>query len=488
MNNGTYNRRELLQTGALGVAAAALPTGAHAAQNRKPNIVFLLADDMGVADASCYGAPQIRTRAIDQIARSGALFTQAYANSAVCTASRVALITGRYQYRYGLGLEEPLSPFHDAALPPQTPTMPRLLKAVGYDTMLVGKWHLGDLKDSGPTHHGYDHFFGFLGGAVDYFSHAMMGKHDLWEDEVPVHKQGYLTGLLGDRSVDFIKSRTRSDAPFFLDVHFNAPHWPWEGPEDEAESKRIGPRTLHKDGGTLQTYNRMVEDMDRQIGRIVKALAATGQLENTIIIFTSDNGGERFSNTWPFSGKKTELLEGGLRIPSVVSWPKQIPAGQKNAQAMMLMDWLPTLLAAAGGELDPASPTDGMNLMPVLTRKARPQDRTLYWRYKANQQRAVREGDFKALKIGPNAFLFDIMNDPMERANLIGRYPEKFKAITDKWMAWNAGMLPEIPESYTHANDGSEWADHVRTPKVDPKDIDSAAPWPVTPAYPGIAD
>jgi arylsulfatase A-like enzyme len=479
-------RRALLQTSAFAVVAASpLFAASRAAFGgaRAPNIVFLLADDMGVADASCYGAPQIRTPAIDRIAREGALFTQAYANSAVCTASRTALITGRYQDRYAVGLEEPLGPFHEVALPNGAPTLPLQLKRAGYDTILLGKWHLGDIRNAGPTHHGYDHFFGFLGGALDYFSHSMMGKHDLWEDEVPVEKHGYLTGLLGDRAVEYIGARKPGDAPFFLEVHFNAPHWPWEGPEDEAESKRIGARTSDHDGGTLETYNKMVEAMDRQIGRILEAIERSGQSDNTIVIFTSDNGGERFSTTWPFNGRKSELLEGGLRIPSVIRWPARIPQGLKSPQTMMLMDWLPTLVAAAGAKPDPASPPDGIDLLPVLTREEQPRDRTLYWRYKANQQRAVREGDFKALKIGPNAFLFNVVADPMERANLMGRYPEVYKKLTDKWMTWNEQMLPEDPDSYTYDNDGSGWADRILTPKVDRKQVDDGSAWPFTPPY-----
>ena len=476
------DRRSVLVAGAAGLGAASLAMygrNASAGETQtKPNIIFFLADDLGVADLSCYGAPEIKTPAIDSIATDGARFTQAYANSAVCTASRVALITGRYQYRLAVGLEEPLGSSSSVGLPPEQPTLPSLLKKVGYATALVGKWHLGNLPNYGPLKSGYDHFYGFRGGALDYFSHQSHGKLDLWNDDVPIEQNGYLTDLFGKKAVEILEAHAVSDAPLFLSVHFNAPHWPWEGPGDEAESKRIGPNIGDADGGTLEAYNRMVEAMDRQVGLILETLAQTGQAENTIVVFTSDNGGERFSNTWPFTGKKTELLEGGLRIPSLIRWPSRIPAGLVTPQTSMLMDWLPTLLAAAGSKPDRRSPTDGIDLLPTLTKGTSALPRKLFWRFKSNAQRAVRDGDYKALKIGQNTFLFNVVTDPLERANLKHRYPEIYKQLTDEWMSWNRAMLPEVPESNTYNNAGSEWADHINTPAVNPKDVDDGEPWP----------
>jgi arylsulfatase A-like enzyme len=475
-------RRAMMAGGtatAIGGRAAAR-TAARSGAERRPNIIFFLADDMGVADVSCYGAPVIRTPAIDRIAAEGARFSQAYANSSVCSASRVALITGRYQYRFPIGLEEPLAGA-PVGLSPSEPTLPSRLRALGYSTALIGKWHLGGLPDYGPLKSGYDHFWGFRGGALDYFSHQFFGRPDLWEGDMPIQRQGYLTQLIGDRTVAAVEDHASRTAPFFLSVHFSAPHWPWEGPEDIAESRRLGTHSQDMDGGTLATYTAMVEAMDRQIGRVLDALERTGQAEDTIVIFSSDNGGERFSNTWPFSGKKTELLEGGLRIPTVVRWPRRIPARQVNDQVMIHMDWLPTLLAAAGGGALPAAATDGMDLLPTLTAGASPVSRTLFWRFKANGQRAVREGDHKALKIGPNSFLFDVVRDPLERANLKDRQREVYLALTEKWMAWNRTMLPETPGSYTYNNDGAEWAERIGSAPVDPAAIDSDKPWPDKP-------
>ena len=470
-------RREVL---AGATASVGLSWSRARAAERKPNIIFILADDMGVADASCYGAPQIRTPAIDRIAAEGVRVTQAYANSAVCTASRVALITGRYQYRLAVGLEEPLGT-PTVGLPPAVPTLPSQLKKAGYSTTLLGKWHLGRFPDFGPSLSGYDHFWGFRGGALDYFSHEMLGGADLWDGDTPVQQHGYLTDMIGQRAVDVVRAQKRDSPPYFLSVHFNAPHWPWEGPDDEAESQRIGPRTNDLDGGTIATYNRMVEAMDRQIARVLEALSQTGQREDTIVIFTSDNGGERFSTTWPFTGRKTELLEGGLRIPSVIRWPRRIRPGLVTFQTTMQMDWLPTLLAAAGVSADPSAPSDGIDLLPVFTGTASPKPRKLFWRYKANGQRAVRDGDFKALKIGGNTFLFNVVDDPMERANLKERFPDIYQRLAAEWMAWNKDMLPERPGSFTYNNDATEWADHMENPTIDPHAVDDGGSWPNKP-------
>ncbi len=454
---------------AMGLKLKALPGG-----KAPPNIVFILADDLGYADIGCYGRPELRTPAVDHLAARGVRFLQAYANSAVCSATRVALITGRYQYRVRIGLEEPLAGNPDVGLDPMHPTLPSLLKKAGYSSTLIGKWHLGTLPKFGPLQSGYDHFYGFRGGAVDYYSHRGDDeKEDLWDDDIPIHQSGYATELLGNRAVDVVNGYAKSRQPFLMSLHFNAPHWPWEAPGDEAESERLSRRgfqgLFHYDGGTQKTYQRMVEAMDRQVGRVWQALENNGLAENTIVIFTSDNGGERFSDTWPFTGKKTELLEGGLRIPSIMTWPGHIPGGRTSDQVMISMDWLPTLLAAAGAPADPAYPVDGINLLPFLTGTEVPVSRTLYWRYKANAQRAIRDGDLKFLKILQNTFLFNLADDPLERANLKDRQPQDFHRLERLWYEWNSTMLPEIEESNTGGFDGKNLADHYGARRYDGK-------------------
>ena len=306
---------------------------------------------------------------------------------------------------------------------------------------------------------------------MDYFLHNAGGKDDLWDDDVSIHQAGYLTELLGARAVDVVNGYAKSGQPFFLSLHFNAPHWPWEAPGDEAESARLaqpGSGGLADfDGGSQKTYQRMIEEMDRQIGRVLQALEEKGLSENTIVIFTSDNGGERFADTWPFTGKKTELLEGGLRIPAIISWPGRIPRSRTTEQVSISMDWLPTLLAAGGTAPDSAYPTDGMNLLPVLTQNASTVSRKLFWRYKANAQRAARDGDYKLLKILDNTFLFNVAEDPLERANLKEREKDVYQRLVREWYEWNSTMLPEIKESFTAGFDGKQLADHIGAKKPD---------------------
>jgi len=430
-----------------------------------PNILFILADDLGYADLSCYGRRDFTTPNIDRIAADGMRFTQAYANSAVCTASRVALITGRYKYRLAVGLEEPLASreTRDVGLPPEHPTLPSILKKAGYQSALIGKWHLGRLPDFGPLQSGYDHFYGFRAGVLDYFTHKYgppsSDTEDLWEDDVKIRHTGYLTDLLGNRAVDVVNAYAKPGQPFLVSLHFNAPHWPWEAPGDEAESQRLT-NLFHFDGGTQRTYRRMIQQMDLQVGRVLQALDANGIAENTIVVFTSDNGGERYSDTWPFTGRKTELLEGGLRIPAVTRWPARIAAGGVSDQVMISMDWLPTLLACAGTAPDPAHPSDGVNLLPWLSQGAAPMSRKLFWRYKYADQQAARDGDWKYLKILDNTFLFDVVQDPMERANLKDRHRDVYDRLVGQWNEWDATMLPLDPQSSTLGFTGDQLADH----------------------------
>lgn len=270
----------------------------------------------------------------------------------------------------------PSSP-KNAGLPPSHPTLPSLVKKVGYATILVGKWHLGFLPEFSPLKSGYDKFFGIFAGAADYFKHGPGAASPLFEQEVPVDRHGYMTDRLGDHAVQAIEGYSKSKEPFLLSLHFTAPHWPWEGPADEAESNRIM-SLRHYDGGSQKTYAAMVQSMDTNVGRVLHVLDNRGQAANTIVAFTSDNGGERFS---------------GLRIPVLVRWPGRVAAGSLSEQVMISMDWMPTLLAAAGTQSDLAYPPDGEDLLPILTARQAPHPRRLFWRYKAGAQRAVRDGD-----------------------------------------------------------------------------------------------
>ena len=436
------------------------------AAERRPNILFIMADDLGYADLSCYGREEYETPVLDSLAQQGMKFTHGYANSAVCSATRVGLITGRYQYRIRAGLDEPLgSP--GIGLPPEHPTLPSLLRAQGYHTGLVGKWHLGMLPDFGPLKSGYDEFWGNRGGGVDYFTHKVAGNPDLWDGEVKVDEHGYYTDLLADRSIKFLEDRAKEDKPFLLSLHFTAAHWPWEANDAEgrSESARLDSKPAngdlniaHYDGGDMKTYAGMVTSLDKNVGRVLTRLAELGLAEDTVVVFTSDNGGERFSNRWPFTGMKTELLEGGLRVPLIVKWPGLTAPGSGNVSPVLSMDFLPTFVAAAGGAPDPAFPSDGVDIRPALAGNVLP-ERSLFWRFKNKDQKAARRGAYKYLSINGNEYLFNVVEDPLERGNLKERMPEKFAELKAAFNDWDAGMLHD-PDARSFGFTPQMLADH----------------------------
>jgi arylsulfatase A-like enzyme len=440
--------------GMLGTAALAVTVpGLAQTPGRKPNFLFIMADDLGYADLSCYGRRDYETPVLDRLAAQGMMFTHGYANSAVCSATRVGLITGRYQYRLRVGLEEPLGN-PALGLPPEHPTLPSLLRQQGYHSALIGKWHLGQLPNFGPLKSGYDEFWGNRGGGVDYFTHKVAGNEDLWDGEVKIEEVGYYTDLLADRSIRFLDERAREDKPWLLSLHFTAPHWPWEGnnAQGRAESEFIDSKPAdgelhiaHYDGGTLQAYADMVTSLDMNIGRVLARLAELGLEQDTVVVFTSDNGGERFSDNWPFSGIKTELLEGGTRVPFIVKWPGLTAPGSTSDSPVISMDFLPTFLAAAGGAPDPGHPPDGADIRSALAGDTLP-ERTLFWRFHNKDQKSVRRGSYKYLSINGNEFLFDIIADPLERGNLKDRMPDKFAELKQAFDTWNADMLtaPDI--------------------------------------------
>jgi arylsulfatase A-like enzyme len=444
-------RREFLGA-AVATAAAASVDGAAQPASR-PNILFILADDLGYGDLSCYGRPDYQTPVIDGLALEGIKFTSAYAAAPVCTPTRCAFHTGRYPQRLEVGLEEPLTPRSrpDIGLPPNHPTIASLVKAAGYDTALIGKWHLGWKPEFGPNRHGYDEFFGILSGAADYFTHRSAdapggtrsrgGNTDLWENLTPVERVGYLTDLLSDRAAQYI-GRARSK-PFYLSLHYNAPHAPWEGPEDAAighTEHGEGPMT---DGGSLKIFGSMMTAMDAGIGRVLKALADARLERQTLVIFTSDNGGERYSYNWPFSFQKLFLWEGGIRIPAIVRWPGVVPAGRITDQAAITMDWTAMILAAAGAAADSAYPLDGEDLLPVCTGARGVHDRTLFWRTRTRD--AARDGAWKYLKDAGEEHLFDLSIDVGEKADLKKKRADVFERIRARYDAWNAQMLPRPP-------------------------------------------
>jgi arylsulfatase A-like enzyme len=416
----------------------------------RPNFVFILADDLGYADLGCYGgrARPSCSPNLDRMAREGLRFTQGYANSSVCSPTRFALMTGRWQHRLRGGADEPIrSTARDdpnLGLPPSHPTLPSLLRDSGYATALVGKWHLGYPPHFGPLKSGYQEFWGALSGGMDYFTHCdTAGNHDLWDGEKEIHRKGYLTDLITAKAVSFVK-RKRKD-PFLLSVHYNAPHWPWVTRKDSAESKRIA-KIYHFDGGSVPTYLTMIRHMDEGIGKILAALTASGADRNTIVVFTSDNGGERFSDTWPLVGKKMDLLEGGIRVPYIVRWPAVVKKGGVTSQQAITMDWVATFLDAAGVKPHPGYPLDGRSLLKVLRDPKKTFARELYWKMLFRNQKAIRSGDWKYLSVEGDEFLYNLAKDERERANHGKRDPARLEALRAKYLAWE-NMLPKHPDA-----------------------------------------
>ena len=410
------------------------------------NVLFILADDLGWRDLGCYGRPDYATPILDSLAARGLRFTQAYANSSSCSPTRVALATGRYQQRLDVGLLDPLPPGARVGLPAGHPTLAGRLRAAGYRTALVGKWHLGEGAGQGPLHHGYEEFFGFLGGAMTYFSHlsgppaVASSAPALLEGEAPAEASGYATDLFANRAVEIV--RRDDPRPFFLSLHFNAPHWPWEGPGDAAHASGLR-EMWHFEGGSLAVYAAMVQAMDAAIGRVLEAIESCGKSADTLVVFTSDNGGERFSYHWPLRGEKGALWEGGIRVPAIVAGPGVAP-GRETDELAMTMDWVPTILAMAGVARDPAGPMDGVDLRPVLSEGAAVPQRLLCWR--TQDMAAARRGPWKYLRCAEAAFLVNLDGDVTENANWRLRRPDVFASLERDYREWERGMLP-IPEA-----------------------------------------
>lgn len=430
---------------------------------KRPNIIFILADDLGWGDVGAYGSLHNNTPAIDRIAATGVRFTHGYSGSATCSPTRISLYTGRYPGRLPAGLQEPIVMRDErTGIPEGHPTLPSLLRGGGYKTAMFGKWHCGYLPWFSPLRIGFEVFFGNLDGAMDYFSHIdTAGKPDLYEGETPVEQVGYYTELISDRACQYISEQT-SDQPFYLQVNYTTPHWPWEGPTDRATSDKVtaamaqDPLTalFHFEGGSLETYQRMVASMDEGIDRILRTLGETGLSDDTIIIFSSDNGGERFAFLWPFVGEKGDLEEGGIRVPLILRWPRALGGGQVTDVAAVTMDLTATLLDAAGVEPHEAFPLDGTSLLPWLLDGAEAPTRRLRWR--TREQGAIRSGRFKLLydrqakplwgrslnQEGPRVRLFDVTAEGREKADLSAEYPDLTADLLADWLHFDDALLP----------------------------------------------
>jgi arylsulfatase A len=446
-------RRDLSQL--LTIAFVLFPLSAAVAQSAarvtgRPNVVLVLMDDLGYGDIGSYGVKDAKTPNLDRLAREGIRLTDAYANGANCSPTRAGLISGQYQQRYGIEWPLGADPGDTArGLPVTGATLPALLKKRGYATGLIGKWHLGFKREFGPNAHGFDEFFGFVSGAVGYYSHQRGdGSPDLYENTTPVEVRGYLTDEITRRAGSFVDRH--STEPFFLEVAYNAVHWPFDVPDLPATARRdapwpaapMGDLRLYQNAvagtpATRSDYVRMLERADMGVGLILAALDRRGLARNTLVIFTNDNGGEWLSRNAPLSNRKSTLWEGGIRVPLILRWPGHLPVNRTSAQVAITMDLTASILAATGADVPTTYKLDGINLLPSLSGRSPAVERQIFWRIKRpRDQRAVRSGRWKLLQEGRDLYLFDVAADPGERHDLTAAHPEiarELSAALDEW-------------------------------------------------------
>ena len=431
------------------VSTAVTHAGQPTSVSRGPNVVLIITDDVGYGDIGSYGAPDIKTPNIDALAASGVRFTDFYANGSSCSPTRAGLISGRYQSRYGIDL--PLgttSPDLERGLPAEGHSLPLLLRNHGYATALIGKWHLGYLPQFSPRAHGFDTFFGFKSGFIDYYHHTDgSGLPDLFENDRPVTVDGYLTDEITRRSVDFINANARR--PFFLEVAYNAAHWPYQVPGQPSKAANNARHVLPFEAGTgtRADYVTILERADEGVGRIVAALTRAGAVDNTLVIFTNDNGGEWLSRNAPLFNRKFSLWEGGIRVPAVLSWPGRMRGGRITPQVGITMDLTATILAATGSAIPNGVTLEGMNLLPILEGTSPVVERILFWRVQTTNlnQRAVRSGSWKLIRDGGagRTMLFDLSKDISERNDLAASHPDVTRRLHLQLAGWEKEVESE---------------------------------------------
>lgn len=428
------NRRHLFVVAwcAAFFAGTALPLSG-AGEKRKPNIIIILADDYGYGDVGCYGSKRFNTPHIDALAAGGLRFTDFHSNGAVCSPTRAALLTGRYQQRTGINGVVTAAGHRHTGLDLGETTFAEVLKSAGYFTALFGKWHLGYLPEYNPVHQGFDEFTGYVSGNVDYHAHLdQTGKEDWWKQDQLNPEYGYTTDLITDHGVDFI--RRHSDEPFLLYIAHEAPHYPYQGRQDPPRYTRESGRT--EDPVTPEVYKEMIEVMDEGVGRIRQALVDAGLTDKTFIFFFSDNGPAGPGSAGPLRGKKGQIWEGGHRVPAIACWPGKIEAGLVSDLPAMGADLLPTMAAISGSALAEDLTLDGINLLPHLTENIKPAPRPLFW--SLNDQLAIRQGDFKL--ISNTSFsetsLYNLRVDLGEENNIAAEHPDLVQKLLNLLKAW----------------------------------------------------
>lgn len=405
----------------------------------RPNIVLIVADDLGIGDVGCFGASDVQTPAIDRIARQGLRFTAFYANSSVCSPTRASLLSGCYPERVGVpGVIRTHPEDSWGWLSPDAVLLPSVLKQADYESAMIGKWHLGLDSSQSPSRRGFDHVHGFLGDMMDdYYTHLRHGRNYMRENGRMIEPAGHATDLFAEWACAWLDGRTSQDQPFFLYLAFNAPHTPIQPPElwqDRIQAREPGmtPRRA--------ALVALIEHMDQGIGRVLETLDRNGQANNTLVVFVSDNGGQLNvgANNGPWRDGKQSMYEGGLRVPACARWPGVIPAGRRSEQPCLTMDWFPTLCAVAG--VSPSGPVDGVNLQPILEdpgRSLAPRD-LFFHRREGNRRfggltiQAMRRGDWKLLQNSPYQplELYHLGEDPGEQRDLAGSRPPQLEAMS----------------------------------------------------------
>ena len=414
---------------------------------QRPNIIVIMADDLGYGDISPYGG-WIETPSLDQLAAQGLRFTDFHTSGSSCTPTRAGLLTGRYQQRAGLSrvlFGDEQQPSHYQGLRAVESTLAERLQAAGYATAIFGKWHLGFFPEFNPVQHGFDEFRGFLGG-IDYVSHIDANGREAWMVNTELApEEGYATHLITRHAIDFIEAH--ANEPFLLYLPHFAPHYPHQGPSDPAERSVGG--DFNPTGSVpdkRRAYREMVQAMDEGIGEIIATLDQLDLRGNTIVWFLSDNGAvPRPGSNAPLRGAKGGDYEGGHRVPSIVSWPSRIAEGAVEESLTISLDLMPTLLALAGTSADPARPLDGIDLSRLLFSGIEPPQRQLYWNGDAMRDGPWKlcicsEGRFRGAQRATKPMLFNLSEDPGERNDLAAQYPERVQRMLQSLRAWQADV------------------------------------------------
>jgi len=435
-------RREFIKCIAGVAVTAALPNSGCSMANPggisrsmdRPNIILIMADDLGYGDISCYGSTKISTPNIDALARGGMKFTDYHSNCPVCSPTRAALLTGRYQQRCGIEGVVTAAKHRHTGMALEEVTFAEVLKRRGYATGIFGKWHVGYSVEFNPFRQGFEEFIGYVSGNVDFHSHIdQAGFDDWWKNLEKVPEEGYTTDLITKHGIDFIERH--KNKPFCLYLPHEAPHYPYQGRNDPPERLPGGKKGKKARGKEIaRAYKEMVEVMDKGIGKIVETVKRLGLERKTFIFFCSDNGATKNGSNGALSGFKGSLWEGGHRVPAVAYWPGRIKSGSVTSQTVLGMDMFSTMVSIAGAKLPAGLKLDGVNLLGMLTEDSKLPKRTLFWRYR--KEKAVRKGPWKLLVQGDNPRLYNLDDDLGEKENLVNAKPAMVRELQGELAAW----------------------------------------------------